>query len=112
MDLAGAVAHEASVFCGTITTDDGESRWNVVPGRQRGNQKARLQAMLAARRTTQAAAIRNPFALLSEPAAAAISSSGVRRGAGGSSGEKVDESIGKLTHTNTQTNINSSNNTK
>ena len=115
MDLAGAVAHETSVFCGTITTDDGEGRWNVVPGRQRGNQKARLQAMLAARRTTQTMAIRNPSALPSKPAAAATSSSGARRGDGGTAGEKVEkvnESIGKTTHTNTQTNINSSSSTK
>ena len=117
MDLAGAMAHEAFVFCGTITTDDGEGRWNVVPGRQRGNQKARLQAMLAARRSaaersTQAMAVRNPFALLSEPAAAATSSSGVRRGAGGNSGETVSESIGKTTHTNTHTNINSNSSNK
>ena len=90
-DLAAAVSHETSVFCGTITMDDGEGRWNVVPGRQRGNQKARLQALLEVKNNR--VAIRNPFdaLLCSQPAAAADLSSGVRRGDGGSTGATTPE---------------------
>ena len=118
-DLAASVAHETSVFCGTITMDDGEGRWNVVPGRQRGNQKARLQALLEIKNNR--VAIRNPFDALrcSQPAAAADPSSGVRRGVGGSKGEMVSvvcEFPGKThtthTHHTTHTNINNSNSNK
>ena len=94
------------MFCGLVLSDEelqraaarrearntaATSGWKVMPQRGGpGGQRARLQALHAARRTTQATAVRNPFALLSEPAAAASSASGARRGVGGNKGETVN----------------------
>ena len=111
------------MFCGLVLSDEEVERaaarrearsqvstggWKVTPQRGApGGQKARLQALHQARRTTQTVAIRNSFALLSKPAAAASSASGARRGDGGKAGEKVevvrefpDET--HTTHTHTQ----------